>query len=262
MTTGKTVPIDYQIGNTKASVQMFIDKLTEIQRSRIKTVNIDMSVPYISAIRTNLPNAKIIIDKFHLLSELNRGIEMIKRQTLLKMKEKELRIKKTERYNPHREQIINKEFRLFNQRETHALRWAVVKRPTHLNDYQSQVLKKLEKWNMPLYKAYLLKEQFYALLIPQPKEIAQVNIRLWMEEARKTKLTGLISFCKTLDAHFSYVLNYFEIGTTSGGIEGANNKIKTIKRMGYGYRNLDYFFRKIRSRFFHLPKLYTLFTYT
>lgn len=149
-----------------------------------------------------------------------------------------------------------------NREESNAVRWAVIKRPGNLTDYQSQVLKKLEQWNMPLYRAYLLKEQFYTLLVPQPKDKAEENLRIWMKEALQTKISGLRYFCKTVEAHLPYILNYFESGRTSGAIEGVNNKIKNIKRMGYGYKNLEYFFRKIRSRFYRLPKLHNLFTYT
>lgn len=55
MTTGKTVPIDYQPGNTKASINMFFEKLTLPQKASIKTVNVDMSKAYISAIKEHLP---------------------------------------------------------------------------------------------------------------------------------------------------------------------------------------------------------------
>ena len=37
------------------------------------------------------------------------------------------------------------------------------------------------------------------------------------------------------------ILNYFEYRITNGFVEGKNNRIKTIKRMGYGYRNTNNF---------------------
>jgi len=262
MTTGKTVPIDYQLGNTKASVNMFFEKLTPAQKQSIKTVNVDMSKAYISAIKTHLPHAKIIIDKFHLLSELNRDIQSVKRQMFRAMAEKEFGTKQRLANNQNKAKIISTEIHSLSRIEKNAVRWAVIKRPKNLTDYQSDVLKKLEQWNMPLYKAYLLKEQFYALLVPQPKHTAEKNLRFWMTEALQTKLSGLRSFCKTLEAHLPFILNYFEFGKTSGAIEGVNNKIKNIKRMAYGYKNLDYFFRKIRSKFYSLPKLHALFTST
>jgi transposase len=258
MSKGKAIPIDYQEGNTKHSASMFFEKLTAMQRERIKTVNIDMSRSYISAIKTYLPQAKIIIDKFHLLGELNRNIGITKRQMFRQIDRKESQTRGNFNYKV----IKNAEFHLLNQAEKNAVGWAIIKRPHNLTYYQSMVLEKLERWNTPLYRAYLLKEQFYALLMPQPKQTAERNLRLWMTVALQTKISPLRYFCKTLETHMPYILNYFEYGRTSAAIEGVNNKIKVIKRMAYGYKNLDYFFRKIRSKFYPLPMFHSLFTYT
>ncbi len=37
------------------------------------------------------------------------------------------------------------------------------------------------------------------------------------------------------------ILNYFDCRITNGFVEGKNNRIKTIKRMAYGYRNMANF---------------------
>ena len=41
------------------------------------------------------------------------------------------------------------------------------------------------------------------------------------------------------------ILNYFEYRIINGFVEGKNNRIKTIKRMAYGYRNMDNFRMRI-----------------
>ena len=41
------------------------------------------------------------------------------------------------------------------------------------------------------------------------------------------------------------ILNYFHYRITNGFVEGKNNRIKTIKRMAYGYRNMDNFRMRI-----------------
>ncbi len=37
------------------------------------------------------------------------------------------------------------------------------------------------------------------------------------------------------------ILNYFDYRISNSFVEGKNNRIKTIKRMAYGYRNMDNF---------------------
>lgn len=68
MTTGKTIPIDYQLGNTKASVNMFFEKLTPAQKQSIKTVNVDMSKAYIGYQDTSAAR-----------KDYNRQVSLVKR---------------------------------------------------------------------------------------------------------------------------------------------------------------------------------------
>ncbi|MBI5976086.1 transposase, partial [Staphylococcus canis] len=46
------------------------------ERKRVQTVSIDMYQPYIVLIQELFPNAKIIIDRFHIIQSLNRALNM------------------------------------------------------------------------------------------------------------------------------------------------------------------------------------------
>src|SRR3984957_3898869 len=50
---------------------------------------------------------------------------------------------------------------------------------------------------------------------------------------------------KTLAAHRSGLLAYHDVMITSGPLEGTNNKIKTMKRQAYGFRDREFFKLKI-----------------
>jgi len=75
MTSGKAIPIFYAKGKTKEALQSFYDQLTQEQKSTIKTVNMDMSTSYIPCTEENLKNVDIVIDKFHVIKELNKRVE-------------------------------------------------------------------------------------------------------------------------------------------------------------------------------------------
>ena len=256
----KAIPISYQEGNNKESLEKFLVELGEDRRKGIKLVVSDMSRSYISAVSQYLPEAMMVIDKYHLLAEFNRCMEMIKRYVFREMATKENYFKGSLSLSKLEESRINKRFKFFTPQEKMSIKWAVLKRPANLTEAQSDVLSKLEKYNSPLFKAYLLKEQFFSNYVKQPVEQAKLWLTAWIKEARATGLNGLISFCNTLERHFEYILNYFHSGITSAAIEGVNNKIKVLKRMAYGYKDLDYFFRKIRSRFSNLDEVYLLFS--
>ena len=55
----------------------------------------------------------------------------------------------------------------------------------------------------------------------------------------------LQQMAKTLAAHRSGLLAYYDAMITSGPLEGTNNKIKTMKRMAYGFRDREFFKLKI-----------------
>ena len=50
---------------------------------------------------------------------------------------------------------------------------------------------------------------------------------------------------KTLDAHRAGLLAYCDYPISTGPLEGTNNKIKTLKRQAYGFRDLEFFKLKI-----------------
>ncbi|MDY5795632.1 MAG: transposase, partial [Fusobacterium gastrosuis] len=47
-------------------------------RSKVKHIVIDMYPPYISLVKTMFPNAKISIDRFHLIQLINRAFNKLR----------------------------------------------------------------------------------------------------------------------------------------------------------------------------------------
>jgi len=263
LSDGKAKPIDYSEGNNRDSLEAFFRKLTEQQKSSIKTVNTDMAKAYIAAIQRQLPKADIIIDKYHLENLLNQAIDSLRKTIIGEMASKtNKQIMKTGGLRMPEKEIekIQEQIGVLTRKERSKTRWVLLKRQTNHNEDQAGLLAKLEELNSPLYKAYLLKEQFYEIYQSGGNVYQSVQrIKNWVEEVKQTKLRALIDFCKTVDSNIDYVSNYFKYGRTSGAIEGVNNKIKVIKRMAYGYRDQEYFFRKIRSKYSNLPRLHLLF---
>jgi len=225
-----------------------------------------MSRAYIASIKEQLPKADIIIDKFHLESLLNQAIDTVRKSIISGMANKTNKYIMEKKYKEGL-QVTQKEIEkrqkrigVLTEKERSNTRWVLLKHQSNHNEQQAGLLAKLEKLNSPLYSAYLLKEQFYEIYKPGSNvERSVQTLRNWVEEVRQTKLRPLIDFCKTVETNIDYISNYFRYGRTSGAIEGVNNKIKVIKRMAYGYKDQQYFFRKIRSKYCNLPRLYLLF---
>ena len=60
-----------------------------------------------------------------------------------------------------------------------------------------------------------------------------------------TKNKHFVWFARLLENHFEGIIAHATFRVSSGKVEGMNNKIKTIRRQGYGYPDDDYFFLKI-----------------
>ena len=67
----------------------------------------------------------------------------------------------------------------------------------------------------------------------------------WLQKAQK--IYGKV--IQTISDHLPTICNYFISHSSSGAMEGINNKIKLIKRQGYGFRNFKNFRLRLLSAF-------------
>lgn len=70
----------------------------------------------------------------------------------------------------------------------------------------------------------------------------------WCHDALTSGSKPLIRLGLTLNKYKDQILNYFKHFITNAVVEGINNKIKTLKRQAYGYRDMEYF----KLRLYHL----------
>lgn len=54
-------------------------------------------------------------------------------------------------------------------------------------------------------------------------------------------LKMLTKFAKTLQRHHDGILAYHNFPISTGPLEGTNNKIKTLQKQAYGFRDMEFF---------------------
>lgn len=101
------------------------------------------------------------------------------------------------------------------------------------------------KMNEPLMKVYYLKEALREIWAQINKEEAEKALDCWLQQAYQAKIPKLTAFANTLKAHKWGVLAWYDYHISTGKLEGINNKIKTMKRQAYGYRDQRFFELKI-----------------
>jgi len=97
-----------------------------------------------------------------------------------------------------------------------------------------------------------MKEDLRQIWNQPDKDTATDVLKGWIKTAMNSAIPPLIKIGKTLLAHQYGILNWYDHPISSGLLEGTNNKIKTLKRQAYGFRDLDFF--KLRILAVHEAK--------
>lgn len=194
-------------------------------RAKVKAVAMDMSPAYISALIENLPKAKIVFDHFHVIKLYNERLSNLRRDLYRHAQ---------------------------NQMEKDVLkgtRWLLLKNPENLDNAKNekQRLEEALDLNKPLATAYYMKEDLRQLWAQPDKETAERFLQDWVQRARASAISMLMRFANTLLAHRTGILAYYDFPISTGPLEGTNNKIKTMKRQAYGFRDKLFFKLKIMA---------------
>ena len=66
-------------GKKSSSLDSFFDKLTDVQKSSIEAGAIDRGGSYKKSVQQNIPKAAIVYDRFHLMMNLNKAVDDVRR---------------------------------------------------------------------------------------------------------------------------------------------------------------------------------------
>jgi transposase len=213
-------------GKRKSSLEGFFEKLSAAQKASIQAVGIDRSGSYQSVVKEQIPDADIVYDKFHIVSNYNDVIDEIRREEWRQAEEKE-----------DKKFIKGQRFNLF-------------KNPCNLKFDAKKSLKELLDMNKNLHSAYLLKDALKNLWTYTSAAWAGKYLDKWIGWAKETEIEELIRFAKGLNKARDGLLSYCKHQITSAKIESFNATIKRIIRKACGYRDMDYLYLKIRQEAF------------
>ena len=190
--------------------------------AKVQAVATDMSAAYIDAVRTFLPDATLVFDRFHVMKLFNDKLAVLRRS-------------------------LHRQATAAGKKVLKGVRWLLVKRPEHL-DPQRQERERLEealRLNEPLATAYYLKEELSDFWEQDDEEEATALLLDWLARAEASGIKILIGLAQTLRKHAMGLLAYYDYPISTGPLEGTNNKIKTMQRQAYGYRDQEFFKLKI-----------------
>lgn len=211
-------------GRSREAIIPFLRKLAR-RANHLIAVAMDMSGPYESAVREVLPKVDIVFDHYHVMALCSKAIDEIRREQQGRCNVVGLRVLKGQRF------LLLKNFEKLGATEKNSL-------------------EALLEVNRPLAIAHTMKEQLrWFWFKSNPQEGARC-LGWWIIEAIESQINELARVARTLLGHFEGLLTFFKHRVTNAKTEGINNKIKTLKRQAYGYRDMEYF----KLRLYHLHK--------
>ena len=202
-------------GQGKQKVEEYLDKLT--QPDAVQAVAMDMHDPFRQAVQMCLPQAKVVVDKFHLIRHVNDALDKV------------------------RSRLQGGRWKEGKSRELFTRRYTLLKSSENLTDRERLNLAELFSMYPELREAWHLKENFRHWYRTATRTEAEVRLSILEQTITVGPLPEFKHLLPTLRKWRQEILNYFDYRITNGFVEGKNNRIKTIKRMAYGYRNLDNF---------------------
>jgi len=204
----------------KKDLIKYFNKWPKELREQIKYFSMDMWSPFKAVAEAVFPDAKIVVDKFHLVTNINNALD-------------KLRIKEQEKQTSA------------NRVKFYKSRLTLLMAGEDLDDKGHQRLIEIFKLSPALEKAWELKEEFRDLLqIHDVKEsIAALNH--WYDRVSQSKLNLFYRAKGTIKRWEQGIINYFKTKITNGFAEGLNNKIKLIKRIGYGVPKVENLKRRV-----------------
>ena len=206
-------------GRDGKALKTWLSALPDEVKRGIEAVSIDMWGPYLKVVRSTLPDALVVCDKFHVIRTTGKALDGVRRR----LQKRAGRSRRTSG---------------FEQPSLFRIRHALLADPERLRPKKQQQLAAALLAYPDLGTAYGLYQGLRQLYAEATAETARELLHRFYEDVERS---GLSEFRGLVDGAFrnweDEILAYFEARITNGYAEGITNKIKVIKRSGYGFRS-------------------------
>jgi transposase len=201
-------------GRDTTTMQRFFAWLGPRRARAIQVACCDMWAVYITAVREQLPKARLVFDRFHVVQHLNRAVDDVRRACW--------------------HELTGEEKSAFKR-----TRWLWLKNPWNLTRPESRRLSALCRVNQPIVRAYYLKEAFQRFWDYLHPGWAGPYLKDWLWRASHSRLAPFKRFARMIREHLDGILAWTELRISNSALEGMNNKVKVVSHRAYGFRKAD-----------------------
>ncbi len=202
---------------TKDALEAWLDARGKAWCAQVEVCCADMWDAYHETAKVKLPNARRVVDRFHVMKNLNDALSKARRSIQNQADEQTKPVLK-------------------------GCRWGLVKNRENLDAEAQASLEQALAASPELNACYQLKEDFRHWFNQKiDRKSAEKELQDWIEPVEASGFKALKSFVNTLQNWKESIWNYFDGRHRNGFAEGVNLKIKMLHRRAYGYRNFDQF---------------------
>ena len=179
----------------------------------IRFVCSDMWQAYLKVIRKKLPHALHILDRYHIVANLNKALDQVRAAEARQLAKEGWDVLKH-------------------------TRWLLLRRRKRLTGKQRWRLRELLQWNLRTVRAYILAESLQALWAYRSPSHAGRFLDAWCRDVMRSRLEPLKTVARSLRSHRELILNWFRAKKqfNSGIVEGLNALVKLRFRKAFGFR--------------------------
>lgn len=225
LSNGEIIILGVLAGHEKAPLVEFLRSIPPRILQKVQSVCCDLWEAYIQAAREEIPNARVVADRFHVAKHYRDGADDERKQELRRLKK----------------ELPQEEYKTLK-----GVMNAYRKNAKDLSKEEHKLLLTFFKRSASAKQAYDLREQLTAIFETNlSKKQALSKIQRWMQRVRESGLRCFDDFLKLFENWQDEITNYFVARENSGFVEGFNNKVKVIKRRCYGVFNLKHLFQRI-----------------
>lgn len=199
----------------KASAITLLQSIPESQRPCVKAIAMDMWEPFMDAARAVLPAAEIVHDKFHIVRELTKAVDTVRKQE-------------------HRELTRDGDPETLKK-----TKFLFLKNPENWTESQKDRFADLKVDALRVGRAWSIKEAFTEFWNYHYAGSARKFFDRWYFWATHSRLKPMIHAAKILKRHLPGLLAYCRHRITNAAAEGLNSKIQIIKANARGFRNFE-----------------------
>ena len=204
-------------GRTVKSLLRFFRMLGPERAGSIRYVCSDMWRAYLKVIAKKLPQAVHILDRYHIVANLNKALDQVRAAEAKRLK--------AEGYEAH----------------LHKTRWCLLKRKVNLTGKQRTRLRDLLQYDLKTVRAYLKVQALHLLWEYSSPTWAGKFLDAWCRDVMRSRIEPLKKVARSLRKHRPLILNWFAARKqySAGIVEGLNANVKLGFRKAYGFRTFE-----------------------